>query len=107
MLNIEQLIKRSSISRIALGCMSLVCLLLTAQPSLSQDSKTGLLPIKVGAILHLTGDLSMQGEAFQEGLVLAAKEINSKGGVHGRPLEVISRIRNFNWQLCVQRRRNS
>ena len=89
MLNIEQLIKRSSISRIALGCMIVVCLLLTAQPSLSQDSKTGLLPIKVGAILHLTGDLSMQGKAFQEGLVLAAKEINSKGGVHGRPLEVI------------------
>jgi branched-chain amino acid transport system substrate-binding protein len=46
-------------------------------------------PVKVGAILHLTGDLAMQGVAFQEGIELAVENINKSGGISGRAVKVI------------------
>lgn len=45
-------------------------------------------PLKLGAILCLTGDLAMDCGAFREGIELAVSEINSRGGIHGRLLEV-------------------
>jgi len=45
-------------------------------------------PIKVAALLHLTGEFAAQGAAFREGVELAAEEINGAGGVNGRPIEV-------------------
>lgn len=35
--------------------------------------------LKIGVILHLTGDLAMQSSAFREGIELAVEEANSKG----------------------------
>lgn len=45
-------------------------------------------PLKLGAILCLTGDLEMHCGAFREGIELALNEINLRGGVQGRKLEV-------------------
>ncbi|HET9396461.1 MAG TPA: ABC transporter substrate-binding protein, partial [Nitrospiraceae bacterium] len=47
-------------------------------------------PIRIGNSSPLTGALAYQGEQEQNGIRLAIQEINAKGGVLGRPLEVVS-----------------
>ena len=46
-------------------------------------------PVKIGAILSLTGPAAPYGEAAQEGLELAVGQINDGGGVDGRELVLI------------------
>jgi branched-chain amino acid transport system substrate-binding protein len=46
-------------------------------------------PIKVGFVGGLTGRLSDLGTAGRNGVILAVEEINGKGGIHGRPVELI------------------
>ncbi len=45
--------------------------------------------VKIGAILMLSGDFAMPGEASQKGIELAVKDINDSGGVLGKKLEVV------------------
>ena len=44
-------------------------------------------PIKIGAAL--SGGLAFVGEAERRGLQLGVEELNARGGVNGRPLELI------------------
>jgi len=46
-------------------------------------------PIKIGAILILSGEGSAWGEAAKNGVDLAVSEINAKGGINGQPIKVI------------------
>ncbi|RMD85442.1 MAG: amino acid ABC transporter substrate-binding protein [Candidatus Dadabacteria bacterium] len=46
-------------------------------------------PIKIGAIFILSGEGSAWGINAQRGTILAVEEINSSGGIRGRPIEVI------------------
>ena len=46
-------------------------------------------PIKVGAVLALTGPGAGLGQSERNGIVLAEKLINDKGGIRGRPLQVL------------------
>lgn len=46
-------------------------------------------PIKVAALLNLTGDAAAWGENAQKGIQLAVEQINKKGGINGRLIEVI------------------
>lgn len=46
-------------------------------------------PIKIGAILPLSGDIANWGDAARKGIDLALKEINESGGINGNNLEVI------------------
>lgn len=45
--------------------------------------------IKIGAILPLTGDAAQFGQWAKEGIELALEEVNAKGGIQGRRVEVI------------------
>jgi len=45
--------------------------------------------IKIGAILPLTGEAAVWGENVKTGIELAKEEINKKGGINGRKIEVI------------------
>jgi branched-chain amino acid transport system substrate-binding protein len=45
-------------------------------------------PIKLGAILPLTGPAASVGTQQQRGLIFGVEQINKKGGVAGRPLEI-------------------
>jgi len=45
-------------------------------------------PIKIGAILHLTGSSSFQGENSKKAMDMAVEEINSSGGVLKRQIEI-------------------
>jgi branched-chain amino acid transport system substrate-binding protein len=51
----------------------------------ASGSKT---PIVIGASLSLTGDFSTDGQAFQKGYNLWAKQVNSHGGILGRKVKV-------------------
>ncbi|MCD6681118.1 MAG: ABC transporter substrate-binding protein [Burkholderiaceae bacterium] len=46
-------------------------------------------PIKIGSVLSLTGPGAGLGHPERNGILLAVKTINAKGGVKGRPLEVL------------------
>lgn len=44
---------------------------------------------KIGVVGPRTGPAAATGKAFEEGIALALDTINAKGGVLGKPLEVI------------------
>ena len=46
-------------------------------------------PLKIGALLSFTGDLSDFGPAFLRAIELATEEINQAGGVNGQPIQVV------------------
>lgn len=45
-------------------------------------------PIKLGAILPLTGPAAAVGTQQQRGLIFGVEQINKRGGIAGRPLEI-------------------
>jgi branched-chain amino acid transport system substrate-binding protein len=45
--------------------------------------------IRVGVLLSLTGDVGPYGQRSLKGLQLAADEINSAGGIDGKPIELV------------------
>ncbi len=57
--------------------------LLTA-PSLAEE------PIKIGALYNVTGGMSSLDGPSLRGAELAAKQINAKGGLLGRPIEIVA-----------------
>ena len=46
-------------------------------------------PVKIGAVLSVTGPASPLGEPEKNTMEMIAEEVNAKGGVLGRPLELI------------------
>lgn len=46
-------------------------------------------PIKIGAILPLTGNAVQYGQESREGIELAVEEINQAGGIKGRKIEIV------------------
>ncbi len=46
-------------------------------------------PIKIGYIATLTGDGATWGQHERDGAVMAVKDINAKGGLLGRPVELV------------------
>jgi ABC-type branched-subunit amino acid transport system substrate-binding protein len=72
--------------RIVLSSLLTLTLLagMTAVPAVAQGN-----PIKIGAILPLTGSGASYGVWMKGGAEMAAEEINAAGGIAGRKLEVI------------------
>ena len=54
-------------------------------PPLGQGAE----PIKIGAIYNVTGDQDSIDQPGLEGAELATKEINERGGLLGRPVQLI------------------
>jgi len=48
-------------------------------------------PIKIGLVTALSGQSARAGEAISRGATIAIEEINARGGVLGRPLELVRR----------------
>ncbi len=61
----------------ALGALSFVMLAGAAQAE----------PLRIGAVMPMTGDLQAYGESSRNGAQLAIDEINAAGGVMGEPVE--------------------
>ncbi len=47
--------------------------------------------LKVGEVASLSGALAAQGTAVHEGVAYAISEVNAAGGLHGRPVKLITR----------------
>ena len=60
-------------------------------------------PIKVGCVIPLTGTFARIASAQKDGILLAAKEINAKGGVLGRPIKVYLRDSELNATIATRR----
>ena len=56
-----------------------------------EPSPAALVVINVGVFLPLKGESQSSGEAALDGLVMAAEEINAKGGINGQLLRLIVR----------------
>ena len=61
-----------------------VILLLTISGCVEQKES-----IKIGAILTMTGSAANIGEEVRDGLNLAIEEVNARGGINGRNIELI------------------
>ena len=46
-------------------------------------------PIKIGAIYPLTGSVAYNGQSKQHGAKIAEEELNARGGIMGRPIQLI------------------
>lgn len=64
-----------------------VILLLLVLVSCAQEQKIE--TIKIGVIASLTGPAAFYGEAIRDGIDLAVKEVNEKGGINGKQIEVV------------------
>jgi branched-chain amino acid transport system substrate-binding protein len=60
----------------------------SSSPSASASTSANTTPISIGASLSLTGDFSADGQAFQKGYQLWAKDVNAAGGIDGRQVKL-------------------
>lgn len=60
-------------------------------------------PIKIGAIIPLTGGGAALGRSELNGVLLAAKVINANGGINGRPIQIIHEDDNTNPDTAITR----
>lgn len=74
------------------AAVALAAVLLAAACGSGQSNSTQ--PINVGAMFPLTGPHAPAGQAFLDGIQLAAIEINNAGGVMGRKLNVVPKNTN-------------
>jgi urea transport system substrate-binding protein len=70
-------------------CLFLLTLLASGASPTKSNSSSPAEPIKIGAVLPFSGGVELYGRQARQGLDLAAKEINSGGGILGRPVEII------------------
>src|SRR5690242_5455495 len=80
--------RRAFARRITCGltAVAALCWGMLAPSHVAAQSKE---PIKIGAVLSLTGPGAGLGQAERSGIQLAEKAINDKGGIRGRPLQVL------------------
>jgi len=71
---------------VAIGAVGLLLVMLVAGCGAKTESNE----IKVGANVELTGNVASFGQSAYNGIKLAVKEINAKGGVLGKQLVLVS-----------------
>src|SRR5438105_14218350 len=72
--------------------VSFICILVMAFVGLSACSQTppnNQSPIKIGFSVSLTGDFAADGNATKQGYQLWADIVNKKGGLLGRPVQLV------------------
>jgi len=79
--------KSNRIERLSRRFVFALALSLMAVPPLAAAQSRE--PIKIGAVLALTGPGAGLGQAERNGIQLAEKLINAKGGIKGRPLKIL------------------
>ena len=57
--------------------------------------------MKIGSLMSMTGDLAAYGPPIQNGVIMAAKDVNDLGGVMGEKVEVVGRDTQTNPQAGV------
>jgi branched-chain amino acid transport system substrate-binding protein len=85
------IVQDNRVSRTKEGSMktNLIAALVLACALVAANALAGGEPIKVGAVLSVTGPASFLGEPEKNTLTMLAEKINKNGGILGRPLEMI------------------
>jgi len=81
-------VRAAAVSMLAAASVAACGLSNTGTPSTSNGGPSGT-PIKVGISLSTTGDFSADGQASLRGYQLWAADVNSHGGLLGRPVRLI------------------
>jgi branched-chain amino acid transport system substrate-binding protein len=68
-----------------LACLGLAAILLLAGCRKEAGTSNN---VKIGVITSLTGSMSAFGQAHKAGYQIALEEINAKGGINGKPVEL-------------------
>ncbi|MEW6593484.1 MAG: ABC transporter substrate-binding protein [Thermodesulfobacteriota bacterium] len=68
------------------GGMVTLCVLILALASCRPPARE---PIRLGLAINLSGQGGGAGEQIRDGSLLAVEEINARGGINGRPLELL------------------
>jgi len=68
----------------------LLASLATALHASRADAESKVMPVKIGAIYNLTGSQASLGRPSLNGSILAAEQLNARGGVLGRRVELIA-----------------
>src|ERR1700710_15988 len=76
-------------SKSFLGALTIAAFAVASQMSPVQAQAAKGEPIKVGAVISLTGPGAGLGQPQRQGILLAEKTINAKGGINGRPISII------------------
>ena len=74
---------------LAVGTIALLASALLAACGSSGSSSSSSKTILIGASLSLTGDFSVDGQAFERGYKLWANDVNAHGGLLGRKVKLI------------------
>jgi branched-chain amino acid transport system substrate-binding protein len=80
-------------------CFGLTATSLAAQPATGE-------PIKIGVLLPLTGPGAGLGIPQQNGILLAEKHINARGGIKGRPIKLIVEDDTTNPDVAISKANN-
>jgi urea transport system substrate-binding protein len=80
--------RRQLLQTVALGGAGLASILTRTSAAVGAPTGT---PIKIGTIHDLTGAFAVYNEATRDIVEIAVEEINARGGVLGRPVEVLIR----------------
>lgn len=73
---------------IIIGVIVIIVIIIISSTIKSNSSRSNQ-PIKIAALLSLTGDGATWGENAQKAIQLATTEINKKGGINGQQVDVI------------------
>jgi branched-chain amino acid transport system substrate-binding protein len=79
--------KRLSLIAVVTGAAALLAVGFGGGRSSSTSASKG--PISIGALTSLTGNFTPWGVQVRDGMALAVKQINAKGGVKGRKLNLV------------------
>ncbi len=74
---------------LVIGVIIVLIVVALAASGSSNRNQSNIRPIKIGAVLSLTGDAAPWGEYGKNGINLAVKAINDAGGINGRKVEVV------------------
>lgn len=74
---------------LCIACVLSISLVACSPAAAPEEPTASAEPIRLGAILSLTGTYAALGTAEQQALELEAERINAAGGVEGRPIEII------------------
>jgi branched-chain amino acid transport system substrate-binding protein len=80
--------QRSNIFIRSANATAVATLLLASSQSITAQTPQGD-TIKIGAVLSLTGPGAGLGQAERNGILLAEKDINERGGVKSRPIKIL------------------
>jgi branched-chain amino acid transport system substrate-binding protein len=75
-------VKNMTRRRVGMAVAIAACMSMSAPALFSADV------LRIGAILSLTGNSAANGQTMRDGILLAAEEVNKRGGVNGSKIEI-------------------